>query len=129
MADIVSDLAAKSGISPDMAGKGMGAVLEFCKNKLPAEAYSKLSAAVPNADGMIASANEAEQSGGILGSVKGMVGNLIGGGGGELAGKLSKIGFSMDQAKAFLPQVLGFLKSKLPADAVQKLGGMIPAAA
>ena len=62
MTDIISEMAAKAGISTDMARKGMGAVLEMCKSKLPTEAYSKLSAAVPDADGLVAAS--ARQSAG-----------------------------------------------------------------
>ena len=135
MADIISDLAAKSGVSPDMARKGMGAVLEFCKGKLSPDAYSKVSAAVPDADGMVAQSQQAQQApaqsaGGILGGLTGAAGKLFGGGGSDAAdlfGKLTRSGFSMEQAKTFLPQAIGFIKDKLPADAAQKLSGMLPA--
>src|SRR5688572_20624263 len=101
MADIISDLAAKSGVSPDMARKGMGAVIEFCKGKLSPDAYSKVSAAVPDADGMVAQSQQAQQApaqsaGGILGGLTGAAGKLFGGGGSDAAdlfGKLTRSGF------------------------------------
>src|SRR5262245_44080252 len=65
MADIVTELANKCGISPEVAKKGLGIVLSLFKSKLPEETYSKVSAAVPDADNMIASAADmGEQSGG-----------------------------------------------------------------
>ena len=134
MADIISDLAAKAGVSPDMAGRGMGAVLEFCKGKLSPDAYNQVSGAVPNAEGLIAQSRQAPpqpaSGGGIFGGISQAAGKLFGGGGGaaaELVSRLTQSGFSMEQAKAFLPQVMGFLKSKLPPDAIQKLSGILPA--
>ena len=38
MSDTVTDLAGKTGISPDQAQKGLGAVLEFLQNRAPAAA-------------------------------------------------------------------------------------------
>ena len=130
MSNIITELATKAGISPELARKGMGMTLEFLKGQLPADAYSQLSAAVPGAEGMVAAANQAEgqPAGGVFGSVAGMLGKLVGGGGAELAGKLANAGFSMEQVQSFLPQVLAFLKDKLPPDVLQKLSGLIPAA-
>ena len=146
MADIISDLAAKAGISPEMARKGMGAVLSVCRSKLPPDAYAQLSKSVPDANGLADASDDAAAAQppaaaaaaadtGILGTITGAIGKMFGGGSGaigegagvtELASKLSASGFSMDQVKAFLPQVLAFLKDKLPADALQKLSGMLP---
>jgi uncharacterized protein (DUF2267 family) len=132
MTDIISSLASHAGISQDMARKGMGAVLEMCKNKLPAEAYSKVSAAIPGADGMIAAAADqppsasAPQSGGMVDSLTSSIGKIFGGPGGELAGKLSAVGFSAEQLKGFLPPVFEFLKDKVPPDALKKISSMLP---
>src|SRR5262245_61957465 len=130
MTDFINSLASKSGVSPDQATKGMGAVLALLKDKLPADAYDKVAGAVPNADSMTAAAEEATRSagGGILETVKGMAGKLFGGGGGAAAllGSLSQLGFSADQVQSFLANVLGFLKGKLPDNVVQQISGLIP---
>jgi hypothetical protein len=100
----------------------------FMKSKLPADAYSKINAAVPDADGMIAAAKAApETSGGILGAVAGAVGKIFGGGACELVSKLTQLGFSADQLRAFVPKVLEFLKSKLPPDVLKQVSALIPA--
>jgi hypothetical protein len=144
MADFISDLASRTGVSTDMARKGMGAILDFCKGKLSPDAYARVSTAVPDADGMIADSTQAAQhaspqptsGGGMFGGLTGAVGKLFGGGGGggggaggmaEIAGKLMQSGFSIEQARSFLPQALGFLQDKLPPDVMQKLAGMLPA--
>jgi Protein of unknown function VcgC/VcgE (DUF2780) len=126
-AEFITDLASRSGISPDQAKKGLGAVLGFLKEKLPAEGFSKVTAAVPGAEQMMAAADTAEESsGGIVSTVTGAIGKLFGGGAPEMVSKLSNLGFSMDQLTSFLPNVLEFLKDKLPADLVSKISGLVP---
>ena len=67
MADVISDLAGKCGISPEMARQGLGAVLSRFKKNLPAESFAKLSSAVPGSSEMLAEAESApEASGGVL---------------------------------------------------------------
>jgi hypothetical protein len=129
MTDVVSDLAGTCGINPDLARKGLGAVLEFFKSKLPADAFAQVSSAVPGADGMMAAAQSgATSSGGILSAVTGAVSKLFGGGAAELASKLTQLGFSAEQLQAFLPRVMEFFKGRLPADVVSKVSGLLPAA-
>jgi hypothetical protein len=130
MADIVSELASKSGVSSDLAKKGVGALLTFIKAKLPADNFSKVSSAIPGADHMMAAAAESggESSAGILGAVGGLAGKLFGGAGAAtaLVSKLTQLGFSEEQLQRFLPAVLEFVKGKLPPDVVDKIMGLIP---
>jgi hypothetical protein len=127
MADIVSDLAAKSGISVDQAKKGLGALLSFVKTSVPQDTFAQVSAAVPDSDQMMAAAGPIEGSGGIIGTIKDKVGKLFGGGGvTALISKLSSLGISAEQAQAFLPRVMEFFKSKLPDSVTQKLSGLLP---
>jgi hypothetical protein len=129
MADPIAELASKTGISVDQAKKGLGAVLAVCKEKLPADVYSKMESAVPNADeAMKAAAAEPESSGGLLGAVSGLAGKIFGGGGASaLVSKLSGLGLSADQVKSFMEKVLGFFKGKLPDDAMKKVNALFPA--
>jgi hypothetical protein len=131
MADFISDLASKSGVSTDLAKKGVGALLAFLKGHLPAEGFARIEAAVPGADGMTAAAQADEgkpSGGGILGAVTGLAGKLFGGGGGAaLLTQLTQLGFSADQVQSFLPKVLEFFKDKLPGDLMKQVSGLIPA--
>jgi hypothetical protein len=129
MADIVSELAAKCGISPELVKKGLGAVLAYFKTALPADSYAKLSAAVPGTDDLVAEAAKAgaAPSGGVLGAVGGAVSKLFGGGGGgQLLSSLTGAGFSPDQLQKFLPGVMESLKGKLPDDVLKKVSGLLP---
>jgi hypothetical protein len=129
MADFISELASKAGVSTDLAKKGVGTLLALLKDHIPAEGFSRIAAAVPGADGMMAAAREDEgkSSGGIVGAVTSMAGKIFGGGGGAaVVAKLTQLGFAPDQLKSFLPNVLEFFKDKLPADLMKQVSGLIP---
>jgi hypothetical protein len=128
MADIVSELAAKCGISAEQAQKGLGAVLAFVKEKVPAETFSKISESVPNAPNMISSAAETgkEASAGLVGAVSGLASKIFGGGASELVSKFSQLGLSADQIQSFLPKAIEMLKDKLPEDVKSKLSSILP---
>ncbi len=128
MADVVTELASRSGVSPDLARKGLGAVLSFLKGKIPAEAFAKVSSAVPDTDGLMAAAEAGpkDSGGGMLGAVTGAVGKMLGGGsgGGALVAKLTQLGFAPEQVQGFLKNALDFLKDKVPGDVLKQVTGL-----
>jgi hypothetical protein len=124
MSDIVNELAEKSGISPEQAKKGLGAVLSYVKESIGEDQFSQIHAAVPNADEYMAAAGPSEQSRGILGSIKEAI--FGGGGAAALIAKLSSLGISAEQAQAFLPRVMEFLKSKLPESVTKQFSNLVP---
>jgi hypothetical protein len=126
MADIVSDLAAKCGISAEQAQKGMGAVLGLLKNNLSPENYAKVSAAVPNAEGLVTAVGDTGQKtqGGVLGAVASAVGSIFGGK--DVMSHFTQLGFSPEQLQAFVPRVLDFLKDKVPGDLMKQISGLLP---
>ena len=129
MADIATELATKCGISPDAAQKGLGVILGLLKSKLPADSFSKVSTAIPGADKMMsAAADTGEQAaGGVVGAVKGAVGKIFGGSGIDAAiSKFGQLGMSADQIQQFIPKVLDFFKSKLPANVMSQISGHLP---
>ena len=129
MADIVGDLASRSGVSPDIAKKAMGAVLAFLKDKLPAEAFAKVSNAVPDAGGLMAAAavGQEDSDGGVVSAVTGAVSKLLGGSGsGALVSKLTQLGFAPEQVQGFLKNALEFLKEKVPGDVLKQITGFFP---
>jgi hypothetical protein len=128
VADFISDLATKAGVSPDMARMGVGAILALLKEKLPAGSFSHVLSAIPNANNLMTDAQESHEGsgGGVLGAVSAAVSKLVGGGAAELTNRLSQLGFSADQLKRFLPSVLEFLKSRLPADILKHASTHLP---
>jgi hypothetical protein len=131
MSETIGELASKSGLSIDEAKKGLGALLGAMKGILPAESFSKVQAAVPDAGQMMAGAEQSghEPSGGVLGALSSTVGKLFGGGDSTAAAKLTQMGFSAEQLQQFLPNALEFLKARLPADVMERISSLIPAAA
>jgi hypothetical protein len=129
MADTITELASKCGISPDMAKKGLGTLLAALKHALPTESFAKIEAAIPGASDMVADAQEqgTAPSGGILGAIKDMAGKLFGGGSFEaLAAHFGQLGFSHDQIKSFIPHVVEFLESKLPPELMKHVRALLP---
>jgi hypothetical protein len=76
-----------------------------------------------------ADAEHSSGGGGILGAFADMASKLFGGGGAlaALAENLGHMGLSADQIKNFVPQMIGFLKSKLPPDVLAKISHHLPA--
>jgi hypothetical protein len=129
MADFLSDLAAKSGINVDQAKQGMGALLNILKDKLPANVFSQVQAAVPGADNLMASAEGCCAGGGVLEAVKGMAGKLFGGGASTATAlaTLQESGVSAEQGQKFLHNAVEFLKAKLPEGVMKQISPLIPA--
>jgi hypothetical protein len=131
MSETIGELASKSGLSIDEAKKGLGALLSSLKGVLPAEIFSRVQAAVPDAGQMMTGAEQSghEASGGVLGAITSTVGKLFGGGDSAAVAKLSQMGFSAEQLQQFLPNALEFLKARLPADVMERISSLIPGAA
>jgi hypothetical protein len=129
MADITSEVASRCGISEETARKGLGIVLELLKSKLPAESFAKVSAAVPEADNMMAAAAETgeQPTGGVVGVVKDALGRIFGDGSTEaLLAKFGQLGLSPEQIQALLPKVTEFLKDKLPENVMSEISNLLP---
>jgi Protein of unknown function VcgC/VcgE (DUF2780) len=128
MADITTELASKCGISPDVAQKGLGIVLGLFKSKLPEVAYSKVSAAVPGADNMIAAAADMGEhsGGGVVDAVKGAIGKLFGGSAGALFAKFERLGMSPDQIQGFVSKVTEYFNGKLSENVMSQISGHLP---
>jgi hypothetical protein len=134
MSEFLSDLAAKSGIDPDQAKKGLGALLSVLKDKLPADLFAKVQSAIPGGEGLTSAAEagaEPSTGKGILGAVSDLAGKLFHGGGGVAAAlaKLQGLGLSPEQGQSFLHNVMEFLQNKLPPDVMKKVSALIPAGA
>lgn len=133
MSDFLSTLASQAGIDTGMAQKGVGALLATLQQHVPAEAFSKVSAAIPNASGILSgfqSGSTATKDSG-LGGIAGIAGKMLGGDAAvasTLVSQFSKAGFSADAMKAFLPVVLGLLKDKLPPEVMKLVGSVAPGA-
>jgi hypothetical protein len=111
---LVGLLTQKLGITEEQAKAGAGAIFNMAKEKLGAQDFGKVSAAVPEMDDLL----KAAPAIGGLGSVVG--GNMpTFGGGGEPSGGLSSLssafsglGMQSDMMNKFVPVVLSYVESK-----------------
>jgi len=130
MSDFISTLASKAGINADMAEKGVGALLATLQKNVPAESFSKVSAAIPNATNLLSAfqSSSSVDSGGVS-TLTNLAGGLLGGkaeAASSVISQFSKAGFSLDSAKAFIPVVLNLLKDKLSPEIMKQIEGGVP---
>jgi hypothetical protein len=130
MSDIVTSLSSQTGIGPEQVRKGLGAVLKMLQDQLPPELFAKVQGLLPDAGAMIsASESSVQEAGGMIQAVTSLAGKLFGTRGEaatDLFTRLSQHGYSADQLKAFLPQVLEYFKDKLPPEVLEKVEGVVP---
>ncbi|MEW4569997.1 DUF2780 domain-containing protein [Tautonia sp. JC769] len=129
MPDFFSSLQSETGLAPEAVESGVGALLSFIKERLPAEVYAGIESALPHAQQAISTFLAGESKSGMLGQVGSLIGNLFGEKVGDLPKlleMLAKSGLSIDQAKAFLPAAIAMLKDHLPEELVEQIFSRIP---
>jgi hypothetical protein len=134
MTDLVNELTTRTGISPDLVQKGLGALLSFLKKELGDETFDKLQASIPDASRLTSqhesSPEAAPSQGGLFEMVSGLAGKLLGGqagAGADLLSSFSKLGFKPEQIEAFLPKALELIKTYLSPELLQKIMIALPA--
>jgi Protein of unknown function VcgC/VcgE (DUF2780) len=134
MSDLVNELTTRTGISPDLVQKGLGALLSFLKKELGEENFNKLQASIPDASRLTSqhesSPESAPAQGGLFEMVSGLASKLLGGqagAGADLLSSFSKLGFKPEQIEAFLPKALELIKSHISPELLQKIIAAIPA--
>lgn len=125
MNELIQQLMSETGIGEKEAKNGVGAVLASLKGGLPADDFGSVLQAFPGGEQMMASAQSALGSGGLMG----MLGKMLGGGGSAaLLGQLGKLGLSAEQIAKFLPVILAFIQRVLSPDLLKKIVGLLPKA-
>src|SRR5262245_50561531 len=127
MADFLSELASKAGVSSDQAHRGLGALLTLLQGKLSPDAFARLKGATPAGADILESAAEKNRSSGagLLEGAKSMAGKILGGGAKDpaavLQSHLSSAGLSADQLKGLLPKLHDMLANKLPTNVLAQI--------
>ncbi len=112
--ELTDQLTKSLGVNEAQAQGGAGLLFKLAKEKLGAGDFSKVSAAVPGVETLMAAA-PASGGGGLgglgrmigLGGAKGGAGSLAG-----LAGGFSKLGLDPGMVSKFIPIILSFVQSK-----------------
>lgn len=138
MSDLIQGLKSQTGLETHQVEGGLGAIFELLKSKLPPEVFDMLQKAIPQANSLIhALQSQAGQEasgggGGLLGSIAEIAGKIFGGQGADLSdliAGLGKAGFTIDQAKEFLPKAIAMIRQILPDDIFEKIVAALPALA
>jgi len=122
MKELIDSLTQGLGITSTQAEGGAAVLLKAAKDKLGAAEFDSHLGSVPGLSDLLKKAPSA--GGGGLG---GMLGGLAGALGGNAAlissilGGFGKLGLKAEDAKKFVPIIMGFLKTKLGPDVVSKL--------
>ena len=127
MPDILSTLAAQTGIDVATIQKLLGAVLAFFRSQLKPETYSKLASVIPQADELV---EAHEQRPGSLGSLASELAakfmNGSGQAGADFMGNLVKSGVRVEDAASVLPGLFHVLSGHLPPEVLEQLKKSIP---
>lgn len=112
--ELLNLLTQNLGVSEDQAKGGAGAIFSMVKDKLGADDFGKISAAVPGLGDLVGAA---PKSGGLGGAIGGLASAL--GGGAEkmgnlagLAGAFKGLGLDSSMIGKFIPVILSFVQSK-----------------
>lgn len=127
MEQIIATIAGKIGVSPEIASKAVGIILNLVDSSVSDDVKEKLYSAVPEAKDLAASGGE-ESGGGLLG----MAGGLFGGGGGgamgamAAMGKLNEAGLDTDQISSMGKSLLGHIGEVADEELVGEIVSSIP---
>jgi hypothetical protein len=122
MKELIDMLTKNLGVSGAQAEGGAGVLFKAAKDKLGDAEFSKLLGGVPGISDLLKKAPAA--GGGGLGGLLGGLASSMGGNAGAIATILSgfgKLGLTADDAKKFVPVILGFLRTKVGPDVITKL--------
>ena len=121
MKELIDSLTKTLGISGTQAEGGTAVLLKAAKDKLGATEFDSKLGGVP---GLYDLMQKAPASGGGLGGLLGGLAGAMGGNAGAIAtivGGFGKLGLKPEDAKKFVPIILGFLQTKVGPDVMSKL--------
>jgi hypothetical protein len=121
MKELIDTLTKSLGISGTQAEGGTAVLLKAAKDKLGAAEFDSNLGGVP---GLYDLMKKAPATGGGLGGLLGGLAGAMGGNAGVIAtvvGGFGKLGLKAEDAKKFVPIILGFLQSKVGPDVVSRL--------
>ena len=128
MNEILRILAQHLNISEATARKGLGAIMYFLKDYLPANLVAQLQTDVPESN-ELAAHFEANKESSIMSTVAGAASGLLGGQTGaasKLMSLLGQAGLSTSQVTSFLPKAAELLRDHLPKEVAEKIIELIP---
>jgi hypothetical protein len=123
MKELIDSLTKTLGISGAQAEGGAAVLLKAAKDKLGAAEFDSQLGSVPGLHELLRKA-PASGGGGGLGGLLGGLAGAIGGNAAlisSIVGGFGKLGLKPDDARKFVPVILGFLRTKVGPDVVANL--------
>jgi hypothetical protein len=130
MKDVIDAIADKSGIERTKAEMIVGLILGFIKREGPPGPVSKLFAAFPEADTIVAQASQQTVPPTGLGSLIGGLGSMLGGKTGDaltLAGQLTATGVPIGKIEVAAQELFSRLKDEVGPAVISQILGSLPA--
>jgi hypothetical protein len=121
MKELIDSLTQTLGISAAQAEGGAAVLLKAAKDKLGAAEFDSQLGSVP---GLFDLLKKAPASGGGLGGLLGGLAGAIGGNAALISSIVSgfgKLGLKPEDARKFVPVIMGFLRTKVGPDVVSSL--------
>lgn len=132
MNELIGEIVSKVGVNQEQAEGGLGAILNFAKDQLDRDTFSKIASNIGGTDDLIgkfanlASGSNAGGIGGLLSSATSALGIKTDIGGlASMVGTLSNLNIDLDTLKKFAPVVSGFLKNKGLGDIADKIDSLL----
>jgi hypothetical protein len=121
MKELIDQLTKSLGVNGAQAEGGAAVLFKAARDKLGGDEFGKLLGGEPGLSDLM---KKAPAAGGGLGGMLGGLAGAMGGNAGLIAtvvGGFSNLGLTPDDAKKFVPVIMGFLQSKVGPDVVSKL--------
>lgn len=115
MDELLKQLTAQLGVSPDQAKSGAGLIFKLAKENLGAD-FSEVESVVDRVGDLIDAAPDEGMAAGLLGGLASAVGGDKMGDLGRLVAGFKKLGIDPDQLGNFGDVILGFLKDQEASD-------------
>ncbi len=126
----VGQAASALGLSPDAAGSALSGILGLIQKQMSSGDASALLQALPGAADLLGkSADSADSGGGMLGSLMGAAGSLLGGKAGSALSVISifnQAGMDSSQAGSFMGMFMDFVRENADGDLVGRLLEQVP---
>ncbi|MBD9446929.1 MULTISPECIES: hypothetical protein [unclassified Rhizobium] len=124
MNEIVDQIAARVGITPELAEKAVGMMLGFLQREAADGPVAKMIEAIPGASDLVAKYNgEGANGGGILGSIMGALG---GGGIMALGQQLMSEGLGMGEITTLAKETIAIAEQHAGKEVVDEVVGSVP---
>lgn len=122
MKELIDMLTQNLGVSAAQAEGGAGVLFKAAQDKLGSAEFGKLLGGVPGISDLLKKAPPA--GGGGLGGLLGGLAGAVGGNAALIAnivGGFGKLGLTTEHAKKFVPIILGYLRTKVSPEVINKL--------